>query len=257
MSNNGVNSHEVANTSSSRIVLSSSTLTPNRSPGPYSPPTQFPLVSLPREVRDKIFAHELALGPLMEIPALLIVLGTSKTWSEDYQEAQKMYRSQNHVVNVKNQKEFINMDRKKRMAIRYLRLNVQQMTTNPIQYLKLRNARAFCLNDFETLTVDLTGGAELFNERGDVGGVLRDFFASVDYMRTASLHGVRTVFVIMDCGVPIIGEIRGAWKLALGPGRQNKTLRMMNGKQVELTTWQRNERRVPVRVCRSDRFRYQ
>ena len=88
--------------------------------------TYFPLAKLPREVRDKIFVDVLALDPLKQVPPLLIVLGCSKEWIEDYQEAQRMYVQQNYVVSVRNQEKFKYMDRKRRMAIRYLRFEVLQ-----------------------------------------------------------------------------------------------------------------------------------
>lgn len=96
--------------------------------------TYFPLARLPREVRDKIFVDVLALSPSKQVPALLIVLGCSKEWIEDYQEAQRMYVQQNYVVSVRNQEKFKYMDRKRRMAIRYLRFEVLQRSVTETPY---------------------------------------------------------------------------------------------------------------------------
>ncbi|KAH7381834.1 hypothetical protein BKA64DRAFT_684358, partial [Cadophora sp. MPI-SDFR-AT-0126] len=201
--------------------------------GPY-PPAYFPLANLPREIRDKIFVDLLALGPLKQVPALLIALGCSKEWTTDYHEAQRIYFQQNYVVSVKNQEKFKYMDRKTRMAIRFLRFEVLQSNTNPTQCLNLRNSRAFCLNDFEALTIDITGLDELESSHGRD---LRDFFCAVDYIRKASLHGVRMMHVIIDQSAK-----RGLiWPLAsLGKNYQSKGVVILNGRRVELFGWQGN-----------------
>ncbi|PVH72799.1 hypothetical protein DL98DRAFT_576647 [Cadophora sp. DSE1049] len=221
-------------TSFDRNELSTLSLKSTSSSTTSASPTYFPLAKLPREVRDKIFLDELALGPLKQVPPLLIALGCSKEWRVDYYEAQRMYFQQNYMVSVKNQEKFKYMDRKRRMAIRYLRFEVLQASTTPTRCLSLRNSRAFCLNDFETLTIDLTGLKELETSHGKD---LRDFFCAVDYMRKASRRGVRMMYVIMDPGA-----MRGiTWPLAsLGKNYQSKGVGTMDGRPVELFEWQGN-----------------
>lgn len=71
-----------------------------------------------------VYSHSLELGPGKQVPALLVILGTTEKYKkEDYEAARKLYRKVNYVVTIANQEEFKVMARRQRMAIKHLTID--------------------------------------------------------------------------------------------------------------------------------------
>ncbi|KAK2629771.1 hypothetical protein QTJ16_000591 [Diplocarpon rosae] len=162
------------------------------------------LETMPPELQVQVFEPLLAVQPGLTPPALLFAL---KPLPRLYGEAQRIYKSINYVITIKNQKDFIHMPMQIRMKIHHVVIyhtssEGKTSAKKRSDFINLSGARAFGSNDFISITADFTH--DKHNTASGYESVcLRSQVAtSIGYMALASASGVKMIRVVHDTKDP-------------------------------------------------------